>query len=123
MIAERDAKANLVREHDFLCFEAGAKMIQDDIDNKGINHVAICACSRRSKTESFNFENVAISRANLREGVIWVRPDTDEVRETTEEMAADYVRMTVTEAKFMTPPSPRRRCQISTRPVSGRRWC
>ena len=104
MIAEREAKANIVREHDFLCSEAGVKMIQDDIDNEGVNRVAICACSRRAKTEAFRFEGVAMSRANLREGVIWVRPDTDEARETTEEMAADYVRMAVWETKFMTPP-------------------
>lgn len=105
MIAEREAKANIVREHDFLCSEAGIKMIQDDIDNEGVNRVAICACSRRAKTEAFGFDNVAISRGNLREGVIWVRPDTDEARETTEEMAADYVRMAVAEVKFMTPPT------------------
>jgi len=105
-IAEREAKANLVKEHDFLCSEAGVKMIQDDIDNEGVTHVAICACSRRAKTEAFNFEGVAITRGNLREGVIWVRPDTDEARETTQEMAADYVRMAVTEAKYMTQPSP-----------------
>jgi len=104
MIAERDAKANIVREHDFLCSEEGVQMIQDDIDNEGVNRVAICACSRRAKTEAFRFEGVAMSRANLREGVIWVRPDTDEARETSEEMAADYVRMAVWETKFMTPP-------------------
>ncbi|MCK5090963.1 MAG: hydrogenase iron-sulfur subunit, partial [Gammaproteobacteria bacterium] len=34
----------------------------------------------------------------------WVRPDTDEARETTQEMADDYVRMAVFEVKFMTPP-------------------
>ena len=50
-------------------------MIQNDIDNEGVNKVMIAACSRRSKTEAFNFDDVAISRANLREGVIWVRPD------------------------------------------------
>jgi quinone-modifying oxidoreductase subunit QmoB len=105
MIAEREAKANLVREHDFLCSEDGVKMIQDDIDNEGVNRVAICACSRRAKTEAFNFDNVAISRGNLREGVIWVRPDTDEARETTEEMAADYVRMAVWEVKYMNLPA------------------
>ena len=104
MIAERDAKAHIVREHDFLCSEEGVKMIQDDIDNEGVNCVAICACSRRAKTEAFRFEGVAMSRGNLREGVIWVRPDTDEARETTEEMAADYVRMAVWETKFMSPP-------------------
>jgi len=105
MIAEREAKANIVKEHDFLCNEEGVAMIQADINKEGVNRVAICACSRRSKNEAFNFANVAITRANLREGVIWIRPDTDEARETTEEMAADYVRMAVAEAKYMTAPT------------------
>jgi quinone-modifying oxidoreductase subunit QmoB len=103
-IAEREGKANLVREHDFLCNAEGVAMIQNDIDNEGVNKVMIAACSRRSKTEAFNFDNVAISRANLREGVIWVRPDTDEAKETTQEMAADYIRMGCAEIKFMTLP-------------------
>ncbi len=103
-IAEREGKAKLVREHDFLCNAAGVAMIQNDIDNEGVNKVMIAACSRRSKTEAFNFENVAISRANLREGVIWVRPDDDESRETTQEMAADYIRMGCSEIKYMTLP-------------------
>jgi quinone-modifying oxidoreductase subunit QmoB len=103
-IAEREGKANLVREHEFLCNAEGVAMIQNDIDNEGVNKVMIAACSRRSKSEAFNFENVAISRSNLREGVIWVRPDTDEARETTQEMAADYVRMGCAEIKFMTLP-------------------
>jgi quinone-modifying oxidoreductase subunit QmoB len=104
-IAEREGKANLVREHDFLCNAEGVAMIQNDIDNEGVNKVMIAACSRRSKTEAFNFENVAISRANLREGVIWVRPDDDESSETTQEMAADYVRMGCAEIKYMTLPN------------------
>ena len=103
-IAEREGKANLVREHEFLCNAEGVAMIQNDIDNEGVNKVMIAACSRRSKSEAFNFENVAISRSNLREGVIWVRPDTDEAKETTQEMAADYVRMGCAEIKFMTLP-------------------
>ena len=103
-IAQREGKAQVVREHDFLCSAEGVKMIQDDIDNEGVNRVAICACSRRAKTDAFNFDGVAISRGNLREGVIWVRPDTDEDRETTQEMADDYVRMACFELKRMVPP-------------------
>jgi quinone-modifying oxidoreductase subunit QmoB len=103
-IAEREGKAAVVREHEFLCNAEGVAMIQNDIDNEGVNRVMIAACSRRSKTEAFNFQDVAIGRANLREGVIWVRPDSDEARETTQEMAADYVRMGCAEVKFMTPP-------------------
>jgi len=113
MIAEREAKANIVKEHDFLCSEDGVAMIQKDIDTEGVNRVAICACSRRAKTDAFNFENVAITRGNLREGVIWVRPDTDEARETTEEMAADYVRMAVWEVKHMNPPAPNAEAQYN----------
>jgi len=103
-IAEREGKANVVREHDFLCNAEGVAMIQNDIDNEGVNKVMIAACSRRSKSEAFSFENIAITRANLREGVIWVRPDTDEAKETTQEMAADYVRMGCAEIKYMTLP-------------------
>ena len=106
MTATRDGKAQLCQQHDFLCSEAGVKMIQDDIDNEGVNHVVVAACSRRAKTEAFNFQNVTLSRANLREGVIWVRPDTDEMRETTQEMADDYIRMACAESKYMKIPAP-----------------
>jgi len=98
--ATRDGKAQICQQHDFLCSEAGVKMIQDDIDNEGVNRVVIAACSRRAKTDAFNFDNVSIHRANLREGVIWVRPDTDDMQETTQEMADDYIRMACAEAKY-----------------------
>ena len=104
-IATRDAKAAIAKEHPFLCNAEGIKMIQDDIDNEGVNRVAICACSRRAKSEAFNFENVVVTRGNIREGVIWVRPDTDEAKETTQDMADDYVRMAVFESKFQTVPA------------------
>lgn len=103
-VATRDAKAHVVREHEFLCNADGVQMIKNDIANEGVNRVAICACSRRSKTEAFSFEGAAVTRGNLREGVIWVRPDTEEARETTQEMAEDYIRMAVIESKFMVPP-------------------
>jgi len=105
-IASREGKAGVVKQHDFLCNTDGVKTIQADIDAGEVNRVVICACSRRAKTEAFTFENVTISRANLREGVIWVRPDDDESRELTQEMAGDYVRMACAEAKFMNLPTP-----------------
>jgi len=104
-IAQRDGKAQVVQQHDFLCSAEGVKLIQDDIDNEGVNRVVIGACSRRAKTEAFNFQNVTISRANLREGVIWIRPDEDDMRETTQEMAGDYIRMGCAEAKHSTVPA------------------
>jgi len=105
-IATRDGKMSLCKQHEMLCSKAGVQTIRDDIAKEGITHVVIAACSRRSKVEAFNFTDVAVSRANLREGVIWVRPDTDENRETTQEMAGDYLRMACAEVRFMTVPSP-----------------
>ena len=87
-IAQKEGKAQVVREHEFLCNADGVATIRKDIDSEGVNHVVIAACSRRSKVEAFNFEDVAVARANLREGVIWSQPDTDEARELTQEAEA-----------------------------------
>jgi quinone-modifying oxidoreductase subunit QmoB len=69
-----------------------------------VNAVVIAACSRRAKTEAFNFDNVALSRANLREGVIWVTPADEDKKEHVQEMAMDYVRMACAEVKKMQVP-------------------
>ena len=90
-VATKEGKMHLAREHDFLCSAAGVQTITDDIDKEGVTHVVIAACSRRAKTEAFYFPSVALARANIREGVIWARPDTEEARETTQEMADDYL--------------------------------
>jgi quinone-modifying oxidoreductase, subunit QmoB len=103
-IAEREGKAKVVRDHDFLCSSEGVSMIQNDIDNEGVNHVVVAACSRRAKIEAFNFDNISLSRTNLREGVIWSQPDADEARELTQEMADDYVRMGCAEVAKMKRP-------------------
>ena len=104
-IATKEGKMNLVREHDFLCNAAGVQMIRDDIEKEGVTHVMIAACSRRAKTEAFQFPTVALARANIREGVIWSQPDTPEAKETTQEMADDYVRMGCAEVKKMKLPA------------------
>lgn len=104
-IATKEGKMNLVREHEFLCNAAGVQMIRDDIEKEAVTHVMIAACSRRAKTEAFQFPTVALARANIREGVIWSQPDTPEARETTQEMADDYVRMGCAEVKKMQLPA------------------
>jgi quinone-modifying oxidoreductase subunit QmoB len=104
-IATKEGKMNLVREHEFLCNAAGVQMIRDDIEKENVTHVAIAACSRRAKTEAFHFPGIALSRANIREGVIWSQPDTPEAKETTQEMADDFVRMGCAEVKKMQVPA------------------
>ncbi len=105
-VATRDGKMQSCKQHEMLCSAEGVKLIQDDIANDGVTHVMIAACSRRAKVEAFNFTDVALTRANLREGVIWVRPESDENTETTQEMADDYIRMACAELKSMSKPSP-----------------
>ncbi len=107
-VASREGRMEVVKTHEMLCSKEGVQMIQDDIDNDGVNHIVIAACSRRAKVEAFSFPDskVALTRANLREGVIWARPDTEEARETTQEMAEDYIRMACGEIKHMNPPQP-----------------
>lgn len=106
MTATRDGKMQSCKQHEMLCSKEGVQMIRDDIANDGVTHVMLAACSRRAKVEAFNFTDVALTRANLREGVIWVRPETDENAETTQEMADDYIRMACAELKYSQKPSP-----------------
>jgi quinone-modifying oxidoreductase subunit QmoB len=105
IVAKREGKMQLCRRHEMLCGQAGVQQIRDDIEKEGVTHVMIAACSRRSKVEAFHFTEVAVSRANLREGVIWLRPAGDEHDETTQEMADDYVRMACAEVRFMSQPT------------------
>ena len=100
-VAQKEGKMALVKSHPFLCNAEGVQMIRDDIANDGVTHLCIAACSRRAKTEAFNFPTVAMSRANLREGVIWVVAEGSDHDEVRQEMAEDYVRMGCAEVKKM----------------------
>ncbi|PKO72706.1 MAG: heterodisulfide reductase [Betaproteobacteria bacterium HGW-Betaproteobacteria-14] len=103
-IAQKEGKMALVREHACLCDESGVQTIKDDIEKEAVTHIVLAACSRRVKTEAFNFPTVAMARANIREGVIWSQPEDAEHAETTQEMADDYVRMGCAEVKKMKVP-------------------
>jgi quinone-modifying oxidoreductase subunit QmoB len=104
-IALKEGKMHVVRRHDFLCSAAGVQTIRDDIEKEGVTHVMIAACSRRAKTEAFHFPTVALSRANLREGVLWVVANGSEHDDVRQEMADDYVRMGCAEVKKMKVPA------------------
>ena len=103
-IAKKEGKMQLVRRHDFLCSAAGVQTIRDDIEKEGISHVMIAACSRRAKTEAFHFPGIAMARANLREGVIWIVAQGATHDEVRQEMADDYLRMGCAELKKMKVP-------------------
>ncbi|MEW6165212.1 MAG: hydrogenase iron-sulfur subunit [Pseudomonadota bacterium] len=104
-VAKTEGKMAVIKSHPFLCNAEGVQMIRDDIANDGVTHVCIAACSRRAKVEAFAFPSVAISRANLREGVIWVVAEGSDHDEVRQEMAEDYVRMGCAEVKKMVAPA------------------
>jgi len=103
-VAQKEGKMAVVKNHPFLCNAEGVQMIKDDIANDGVTHLCIAACSRRAKSEAFSFPNAAMSRANLREGVLWVVAEGAEHDEVRQEMAEDYVRMGCAEVKKMKVP-------------------
>lgn len=104
-VAQKEGKMQVVKRHDFLCSADGVQMIRDDIENEGVAHVLIAACSRRAKTEAFHFPEIAMARANLREGVIWIVAEGAAHDEVRQEMADDYVRMGCAEVKKIRVPS------------------
>ncbi len=101
------------KTHEAVCSEAGRAMIQNDIDNDGVNTVIICACSPRVWKQEFNFGDDKMTiRANLREQVVWSMEKPSESRgedviaEYTNELAQDYVRMACVQAKKSDLPEP-----------------
>jgi quinone-modifying oxidoreductase subunit QmoB len=103
-VAVREGRIAFCKTHDFLCSSAGVDMIKADLAAEGddkVDRVVVMACSRRAKTESFNFGATPLARVSLREGVIWIRPEGSEHDETTQEMAEDYIRMGCAEIKAM----------------------
>ncbi|MDD5296158.1 MAG: hydrogenase iron-sulfur subunit [Rhodocyclaceae bacterium] len=104
-VAQKEGKMAVVKNHAFLCNSEGVQMIRDDIANDGVTHICIAACSRRAKAEAFSFPEVALSRANLREGVMWVVAQGSDHDEVRQEMAEDYVRMGCAEVKKMKVPA------------------
>ena len=104
-VAQREGKMALVREHAYLCSEEGVAQVRHDIDNEGVTHVMIAACSRRMKAEAFHFPEAALARANLREGVLWIVAAGEAHDEVRQEMADDYVRMGCAELKKLKVPA------------------
>jgi len=104
-VATSEYKAPVCRTHAALCGEEGAGLIRQDLEKEGVNTVVIAACSRRAKTDVFQYDprSVLLERVNIREHVAWCQPPQDE---NTQMMAEDYLRMGVVKAQKMEPPEP-----------------
>ncbi len=102
-VAVKEFKAPFCKKHDYLCGEDGLKLIRDDAAAGTVNQAVIAACSPRVNQDKFRFDGVQVIRANLREQVAWTQPAG---AEDTEMLAADYVRMAITEARKISVPVP-----------------
>ena len=87
------------KTHEALCGAAGREMIENDINNDGVNTVVVGACSPRVMQDAFDFGDDKITvRANLREQVAWCQPEEADA-EYTQELGSDYMRMGCTQAQ------------------------
>ncbi|MBM3567235.1 MAG: FAD-dependent oxidoreductase [Alphaproteobacteria bacterium] len=100
-VASKEYKVAHCRKHDFLCGEAGVKLIRDDIAAGTVNQPVIAACSSRVNADRFRFDGAQVIRANLREQVAWTQEPGSEDAAMA---AADYLRMALTEARKSSPP-------------------
>jgi quinone-modifying oxidoreductase subunit QmoB len=102
-VATKEFKVPTCKRHDYLCGEEGLKMIAADVAGGAVNQVVIGACSPRVNADKFRFDGARIIRANLREQVAWTqKPGEDD----TAMLAADYLRMAITEARKSNAPVP-----------------
>ena len=65
------------KSHPILCGKEGLELLQSDIDEKGVNTLVLCACSRRVNYDIFKFEGCIVDRVNLREQVVWSHPRSE----------------------------------------------
>jgi len=93
------------KSHENLCGKAGREMIEADI-NDGVNTIVVGACSPRVMQDEFSFgDDKIVSRANLREQVVWCQGE-DADAEYVQELASDNMRMSCTRAQKAELPEP-----------------
>lgn len=97
------------RDNTFMCSDPGQQMIAEDIENLGVDHVVVAACSPRLHTTTFRgvLERAGknpfvYQNANIREQVSWSTHDHAEA--TTK--ATALVRAAVAKASLLQPLDP-----------------
>jgi quinone-modifying oxidoreductase subunit QmoB len=105
----------VVRIEDSLATEEGRQAIQADLDAGEIDAVCVCSTSPRVDWSFFDFgSQVLVERVNLREQCAWCYQNPDgsqykpgsETPPLLEEMASDYINMSVTKLQKSAPPEP-----------------
>lgn len=102
-VAKSEFRVETSSVHDAFCSDAGVAAIKADLDAGKVDGVVVAACSHRVMADRFRFDGTPVVRANLREHVAWSQPAGEE---DTEMLAADQVRMAITQVKATMPPLP-----------------
>lgn len=78
--------------------------IRKDIEEKELNRISINACSGRYFADRFDFgPDVLVDRIPIREYVAWTQEPGEE---ETQNLAVDYIKMSVTKLRNAEPPTP-----------------
>jgi len=91
------------RRSDAFCAGDGFEQLSGDVRDGTVNQPIVVGCSPRVMCEEFGSLGVEVTRANIREQVIWCQPAGTE---DTQALAADYVRMAVAQTANAAPPEP-----------------
>lgn len=102
-VAKTEFKIGHCIKHAALCSDEGVAAIKKDVEAGTINRMVIAACSHRVMTDKFQFGSAPVVRANLREQVAWSQPAR---AEDTQMLAADQIRMGITQLSRTEAPLP-----------------
>jgi quinone-modifying oxidoreductase subunit QmoB len=93
--------APVAKVHEALCQPEGLELIKAEIASNELDGIIVAACSQRDHVATFDFPEVVVHRANLREGMAWVQEPGEE---DTQMLAEDILRMGFGKMKFMALP-------------------
>ena len=103
----------VVKVFPILAADSARKEIAGDIEENGLDGVALCGTSARVDWDLYRFEGVQVERISLREGCVLAYknpdgslPDGDDAPELLTMMATDYVNMGITKLQKSTVPAP-----------------
>ena len=101
----------VARQYTYMCAEPGQEMVQEDIQNLGLNRVVVASCTPRMHEHTFQraLADIGLNpyyfeMANIREHVSWVVHDQD----AATEKAKRLVRAAVARVAFHSALEPRR---------------
>ena len=102
-VAKTEFKIGRCVKHAALCSDDGLAAIKSDVESGNVNRMVIAACSHRVMTDKFQFGAAPVVRASLREQVAWSQSAKTE---HTQMLAADQIRMGVTQLNRTETPAP-----------------